>query len=216
MRLVSALYDDSGPFHLLNGVKDFNTVQSPDELKEGDILLLHGGSDIHPGYYGKGRSSLSGASRLPSERDRTEWALMTKAKAMNIPIIGICRGAQFLCAMQGGILFQHVTGHGGTHFVEVKNHKPFITNSIHHQMMQPAGNFEIIAGLYNESKRSREYWDVCVEQDVNIAEVEVEPEFVYYPDIKGFAIQWHPEMMAHDTPANVFTLNFINERLSNV
>lgn len=216
MRLVSALYHDSGPFHLLNGVKDFTTVETPAELQQGDCLILHGGSDIHPGYYHKGRSSYSGASAMPSGRDRTEWALMQQAKNLKIPIIGICRGAQFLCAMEGGILFQHVTGHGGTHLVEVKDHEPFITNSIHHQMMVPAGNFEIIAGLYNNAKRSREYWDVSGDADINIANVDVEPEFVYYPDIKGFAVQWHPEMMAEDAIANQYLLNFINERLPNV
>ena len=213
MRLVSALYEDSGPFHLLNGVNDFTAINNPDELQDGDILLLHGGSDIHPSYYGKGRSSKSGASALPSNRDRVEWALLCTAKERNIPIIGICRGAQFLCALEGGVLMQHVSGHSGNHLVEVKEHKPFITNSIHHQMMQPAGNFEIIAGLYNESKRSKEYWDIVNGQDVNLTKVDVEPEFVYYPDIKGYAIQWHPEMMAPDTVANQFTINFINKTL---
>jgi putative glutamine amidotransferase len=213
MRLVSALYDDSGPFHLLNGVNDFTSVSDVSELQDHDILLLHGGSDIHPSYYNKGRSSKSGAGNKPSHRDEIEWDLMTAAKARNIPIIGICRGAQFLCAMEGGTLFQHVDGHSGNHMVEVKDHKPFVTNSIHHQMMQPSGDFEIIAGLYNQAKLSHKYWDVEQQKDITIPSVEVEPEFVYYPKIRGFAIQWHPEMMHVDSPANLFTLNFINSNV---
>ena len=41
----------------------------------------------------------------------------------------------------------------------------------------------------------------------------VEPEFVYFPTVKGFAIQWHPEMMPKAAPATQFVLEQIKEKL---
>jgi len=213
MRLVSALYEDFGPFNLLNGVNSFATVQDASELQEGDILIVHGGADIHPSLYNKGRSSKSGAYDVPSRRDQMEWGLMNRAVELGIPIIGICRGAQMLCALGGGYLIQDVRGHGGQHLVENTEGDPVNTNSIHHQMMVPQGNYELVGWT---PARSGIYMDVDADgKDVALEAhpLGVDPEFVYHPDIKGFAIQWHPEMMRASTPASQLLLNFINRHV---
>lgn len=207
-RFVSAWYPEFYPFNeYFDGVEWFST-SDPDQLREGDRLIVWGGGDISPSYYGRSLSPHGHGSVIPGNRDRVEWAMMNRAKELGIPIIGICRGAQMLCALNGGYLIQHVNGHGGHHTVVTYDGKRLLVNSLHHQMMMPDGtNHEMIA--WTEHKRSNVYYD----EDRDLREVEKEPEFIWFPDTKGVAVQWHPEMMGRDAPATEYVINFIKERL---
>jgi putative glutamine amidotransferase len=184
-------------------------VVDPQELRPDDVLVVWGGGDISPSLYNKKRGRFGGGSITPGERDRVEWALMQHARTIGIPIIGVCRGAQMLTALMGGYLIQHVNNHAGRgHDVITTDGEQFYVNSIHHQMMVPPsnGNYEIVART--PEPLSNEFWD----EDENVT-MEVEPEFIYYPDVQGFAIQWHPEGMRQETAANQYLFNFIKERL---
>ena len=214
MRLVSVYYQEFHPFDMFPIFKSFVCLNDPNDLKPGDVIVVWGGADIHPSLYKKNKSVMSGAWDEPSKRDIVEWNMMQAAKELGIPIIGVCRGAQMLCGLAGGYLYQHVNGHGGNHQVKVKNMDPgYTVNSLHHQMMVPGpAKHELIAWTEN---RSNVYWD----EDRSIMRgeddaPEVEPEFVYFPDVQGFAIQWHPEMMAANAPATLHIKQFITERLS--
>lgn len=211
--IVSCIWEDGHPFIHLKDVNGVISSSDPNELNSESILVVHGGADIHPSLYNKGRSSRSGAYSKPSERDLIEWAMMQRAASLGIPIIGICRGAQMLCALAGGFLVQHVNNHGGNHRVVTYDHQTFLTNSIHHQMMYPFGvEHEMIAWL--PTAISDVYYDVDENVNDKLITVPAEPEFVYFPKVNGFAIQWHPEMMSENTEANRYTLNFINERIN--
>lgn len=208
MRLVSAIWAEFHPFDTLPFIDDCVAVRDPADLETGDILVLHGGEDISPALYNKGRSSLSGADNTPSKRDRIEWGLIGRAVSLNIPIIGICRGAQMLCAYNGGYLIQHVNNHGRTHTVETSDGEIIRVNSLHHQMMHPGKtNHKLLA--WSEHKLSDVYYD----EDTNV-NVDVEPEYIYFPDIKGFAIQWHPEMMDGDAQATTYLKQHIISTLN--
>ena len=207
IRLFSAIYDDFHPFHLINGVIDTAHSSNPDLLREDDVLIVWGGGDISPALYNRGRSRYTHAMDTLSQRDRIEWDLMRRAKEIGIPIIGVCRGAQMLCALAGGYLIQHVDNHMGMHDVLTYDNKRINVNSIHHQMLYPfEDEHEMIA--WSDRIRSAVHYDV----DVDV-EMPIEPEFVYFPQLKGFAIQWHPEMMDENTPANRYVINYVNEKL---
>lgn len=204
MKLYSALYDHFHPLQDLDKFTELKVVYSSADLDGDGFLIVHGGSDISPSLYGKAVSRRTGATDQPSGRDKVEWALMQEAVKQRIPIFGICRGAQMLCALAGGFLIQHVNNHGGTHTVVTKDGKQFKTNSIHHQMMYPFEvDHEVIA--HTEQKLSDKYLDV----DTNI-EVPLEPEFVHFPAVRGIAVQWHPEMMNSSTPANVYVKEYVD------
>lgn len=208
MRLMSALWADFHPFDTLPGITACDTVDDPDDLKTGDILIVHGGGDIHPSLYGKGRSSMSGADYTgPDRRDRLEWALMNRAVELGIPIIGICRGAQMLCALAGGYLIQHVNGHSGNHRVQTNTGSIIQVNSIHHQMMQPQNTVHQLMA-WAKTKLSDVYYD-----EDNLVQVDIEPEYVYFNEIKGYAPQWHPEMLSEKHEANRYLLQHIKETL---
>ena len=69
-----------------------------------DGLLLSGGSDLDPGYYGEEPLPELGIT-LP-ERDAFEMALVGQALRRGMPVFGICRGMQILNVALGGTLYQ--------------------------------------------------------------------------------------------------------------
>ena len=68
-QIVSCIWEDGHPFIHLKDVNGVIGSSDPNELNSESILVVHGGADIHPSLYNKGRSSRSGAYNKPSERD---------------------------------------------------------------------------------------------------------------------------------------------------
>lgn len=214
--LYSAVYDGGYPFESL--ARHVETVIDPtDMLDFHSALIVWGGSDISPEFYGHKMSRR--CAPYAGRRDRVEWALMQEAIDMEIPIIGVCRGAQMLCAKAGGFLIQDMNNHAGPdHFVETIDGKEFKVNSLHHQMMVPYGvNHELIAWskknvgapyIFRDDKlfKPAEYG---YSDDNNPWR---EPEFIYFPEINGYAIQWHPEMMANNVEATQYIIEFIKSK----
>ena len=69
-----------------------------------DGLLLSGGPDLDPGYYGEEPIPELGTT-IP-EWDALEMALLALALKRGMPIFGICRGMQILNVALGGTLYQ--------------------------------------------------------------------------------------------------------------
>ena len=212
-RLVSAIYPEHYPFDQLTFVSEFAVTINPDYLTDEDILLVWGGEDISPELYGEPVNRYGDGSPLPSRRDQIEWDLMQRAKQIGIPIIGVCRGAQMMCALMGGSLWQDVDNHCGNHMVYTVDGKQFETNSLHHQMLRldniPADQYEVIAWTEARSK--------VYHHGLNLVRVkkpgDTDPEFVYFPTIRGFAVQWHPEFVEYPNEATDYVFNFINSKL---
>jgi putative glutamine amidotransferase len=75
-------------------------------LDEVDGLVLTGGEDVDPAWYGAEPSpQLSPPSR---ERDLFELALFAAARQRELPILGICRGIQLINVALGGNLYQDI------------------------------------------------------------------------------------------------------------
>lgn len=205
--LYSALYnDDCHPFNILCANTD--VVKDPEELVEKDsALIIWGGQDINPEYY---RHPMHPTTHPGGMRDRLEWSLMQRAIEMGITIIGVCRGAQMACAAAGGWLIQNVHHHHGGHMVETSDGKKFRVNSIHHQMMVPNDvEHELLVWSATNLSNIYGYMD---NQEWTPPAGWREPEFVYFPKINGYAIQWHPEGMAGDSEATQYVLNYIKQK----
>lgn len=193
-------------------------ARDPEELKERDsALIIWGGSDIHPDYYLR---PMHRTTHPGGMRDKLEWSLLQRAVEMGIPIFGVCRGAQMLCAAAGGWLIQDVRGHAGYGGHSVKTHdgKEFTVNSIHHQMMVPDGtNHELVA--WSVERRAEKFavenapaYGIDNNQTWHPPEGWKEPEFVYFPRINGYAIQWHPESMGTGSDATKYILAYIEKK----
>ncbi len=90
-------------------------VTEPEQIMASlDGLLLTGGGDIAPHYYGQ---TLAGTDpdSVNEERDKMELSLFAAAHSADKPIFGICRGFQVInVAMMGGLL-QDFPGHTSDH-----------------------------------------------------------------------------------------------------
>ena len=211
LRLIQALYNSEGLFDevfqggmALSGVDKWTP-------EHGDVLLLHGGADISPTLYNSQPSARGCKMVDPSQRDLKEVSFVNRAIQNNVPIIGICRGAQLLCAMNGGQLFQHVESHDGTdHIIHTtSSDKKVIANSIHHQMMRLKGvTHQLLAWTI---KRSNVHEVGPDDDKVEEWEVRLEPEVVWFPQVKGLGIQGHPEMVSKATSFYKYCLNTIEE-----
>ncbi|MFP7571157.1 gamma-glutamyl-gamma-aminobutyrate hydrolase family protein [Marivita sp. S2033] len=73
------------------------------DLEHVDGLIIGGGDDIGPELYG---GTLGVSARIDSRRDALERRLAEAALEQNIPVLGICRGAQMLNVALGGTLDQ--------------------------------------------------------------------------------------------------------------
>ena len=69
-----------------------------------DGLVLQGGVDIHPSFYGEDVTHARG--HMDAERDRFELALLQAFVAAGKPVFGICRGMQLINVACGGSLYQ--------------------------------------------------------------------------------------------------------------
>lgn len=71
-----------------------------------DGLLLSGGNDIDPAFYGQQPHPETKGIR--PERDRFEIAMTRAALERSMPVLGVCRGMQLLNVARGGDLVQHL------------------------------------------------------------------------------------------------------------
>lgn len=155
-------------------------------------LVLTGGSDIDPHMYGaKPHKSVYGVDQL---RDSCERIALDMALVQNIPVLGICRGSQIMCAHRGGKLVQDIDGHRGTdHRVfaapDARTFKRAIGGrdmdvvSLHHQCVKdPGEGMRIAAYAYDDT-----------------------PEAIESLDGKWLGVQYHPEMAAYEN-ANAFAI----------
>ncbi len=91
---------------------DPRLIERPDEgLRLIDGLMLAGGADIDPGAYGRDRHPET-TGTVP-ERDAFEIALVRAAIALDLPVLGICRGMQLINVALGGTLVQDLPEHVG-------------------------------------------------------------------------------------------------------
>lgn len=198
------------PFHMM-------FEESQDCFKDGfegiSAFLLWGGTDIHPSYYGQNHHRYSQAPDKPSTRDEWEWQAMKYCKANNIPMIGVCRGAQFLCAFAGGKLIQDVSGHGTSHSMTTSEGEIIYTTSSHHQMLDIHGtDGELLA--WSTVRKSNHYYGELSETPAHIDVMKFrEPEVVYFPSISALAIQGHPEWAGEQEPFVDYCLQRVKDCL---
>jgi putative glutamine amidotransferase len=72
-----------------------------------DGLIIGGGDDIDARLYG---GELSVDVRIDPERDELELDYLASATTRDIPILGVCRGAQILNVFHGGTLHHDIYG----------------------------------------------------------------------------------------------------------
>lgn len=164
-----------------------------------DLAIFTGGEDIYPIYYSEkiGKNTFYNERRDSNESDYYHYF-----KNRSIPMLGICRGAQFLTVMNKAKLIQHVTNHGigEVHKIkDVSTEQEYDITSTHHQMMYPynMNNKDYTLIAYSNPNRSNTYLNGN-NDEIDLPEGFLEPEIVYYDKSRSLCIQGHPEYMDYD------------------
>jgi len=154
---INAIESAGGTPILLPLIQDNSCIADFVDLIDG--LLLSGGVDVDPSFYGEELDP--GIGKIDFDRDRTEISLSQKSLETDLPIFGICRGIQLLNVAAGGTLHQHIPGISnsilkhrqdapgshGTHTIDIREgsrllniigHSAISVNSFHHQAVKEA------------------------------------------------------------------------------
>lgn len=162
-----------------------------------DGIILSGGLDVNPIYYGEEPSANVGFTYSP--RDLCELFIVKAAIEKDMPILGISRGQQIMTVAFGGTLYQDISQNSKInhvqragindigHFVEIKQgtrlYKIFgtdriLVNSFHHQAAQSVPKNFVISATSSDGI-------------IEAIEHETKPIM---------AVQWHAEHMIKNHP----------------
>lgn len=167
-------------------------------VDDADCVVFTGGADIDPALYGE--KACPETSYVNKQRDAFEVEVYRQAVEKQKFIFGICRGLQFIHAMRGGKLWQHVSGHGGVNhwIVDVDEDVRVLANSYHHQMLvmpteeenEDVG-MELVAttetSVASSAKNAQK--ELIFGKDSDHIEIEA----AWYPEVFAFGVQGHPE-----------------------
>lgn len=174
-----------------------------DKIEEADIVLFTGGMpDVSPAMYGETPHSTT----MPDpEADMRDILVFMEAVTLGVPMVGVCRGAQFGHVMNGGKLFQHVDGHQKAHEIFIRGGRSLgdsylDASSLHHQMCVPneKGGMEILAEAYEATGK----W--LNEKTYTSSHTDLDVEAFWYPETAFLGFQGHPEYAGYDEYAQYF------------
>jgi putative glutamine amidotransferase len=158
-----------------------------------DGLVIVGGADIHPSFYGE----KSNRKIRPAYRGRTyfEIDLYRQAQKRGIPVLGICHGHQLINVIHGGTLYHDIQ----SQVRHARNHRSR-RNPLHRVEVQPGSLCHRIFSKRSFLVHSSHHQAVKMPgRSVNVSAVAEDgiPEAIEGP--KGtFGVQWHPERQEKD------------------
>ena len=104
LRLTDAIQMAGGVPYLIPSTDDPALIE--EIVSRLDAVLVTGGPDVDPAYYGAERHEFLG--EVNDARDIFEFLLIKKALEHKLPVFGICRGLQIINVAMGGTLYQDI------------------------------------------------------------------------------------------------------------
>ena len=163
------------------------TTLDPEKASQATHLLLPGGGDITPAFFGQ---TDHGSNNIDTELDILQLQALEFFLRQKKPVLGICKGLQLINVCLGGTIIQHIDtaeahrwkGSDQTHYVYHSglSRTDFFyqlyglsaqVNSAHHQAIDKLGE---------------DLHPVCRAKD-NII------EGIMHTSLPVIAVQWHPE-----------------------
>lgn len=165
------------------------TTMDTGKLYDFDALLLPGGGDISPAFFGQKNQ---GSRNLDVELDITQLQALDQFIKRKLPVFGICKGMQLINVYFGGTITQdmpqaphhawdngdktHLTDADPDSYLAALYGKQFVTNSAHHQCVDVPGR----------SLKAIQFSDDGIMEGFS-------HEF-----LPVIGVQWHPERLFSD------------------
>ncbi len=171
-----------------------------------DGLLLPGGGDIDPIFYGE---TINGSRNPDKALDEAQWAILDVFVKDEKPILGICRGHQLINVYFGGSLIQHMenssehqSSGGDVYHETIVKGRSFLSdiygegelevNSSHHQAVKVLGEGLHAIQFCGDVIEAMEHGTLPIR-----------------------CVQWHPERMENakkDVAVMIFGMEFESEK----
>ncbi len=166
------------------------TTLSPNKIYSCGGVLLPGGGDITPAFFGQKNN---GSRHIDTELDILQLEAVEQAIRCRKPVLGICKGMQILNVFFGGTIIQHMEDavlhqyqngdqmhdtaivHGT--FLYAIYGSSLVVNSAHHQCLGRLGKGLLLAQYASPSPA---------------------PEAIFHEKLPIYGVQWHPERLAPD------------------
>lgn len=163
-----------------------------------DALVLQGGTDVDPNKYGETNIDPLRWKNDPI-RDDFEILLIEKAMKKNIPILGICRGAQLLNVYFGGSLHQDVEGHRKKELYDTFTHPiSWGADSIFSEIYKEKNGQAEVNSIHHQAIKilAPSLLPMAISHDQRVE------AFIHQDkDKKILGIQWHPEFYSPELQA---------------
>ena len=162
-----------------------------------DGLILSGGNfDIHPSYYGEIPIPALGA--IKAERSAFELEITAVALKQDIPILGVCGGAQAINVVQGGSLYQDI-GAQVPNAQEHQQSKKAIKRG-HRITLQPHTRLQAIIGRTHTEVNTTHHQAVKTLGRGLVINAMASDGIIEGIESTGhtfvIGVQWHPEVLA--------------------
>lgn len=186
-------------FPISNKANDLDSLFSSIEFHG---IVLSGGNNICPSLYNQNHTY----SDCSQSRDNVESKLLEIALKKEIPLLGICRGMQFINVYFGGLLIPDLKLISAGHVAV--DHKVYLSNSAKNYLCKDSAD---VNSFHNQGMTDKELPSVltpfakCVDGVV---------EGIFHKDYHIAGIQWHPERKSPDGHINDSLVDaFLNRKL---
>jgi len=195
---------------MLPNLTNLEVIQEWFEILNG--ILLTGGEDIHPSFYGE--EVLSDSVEVTNERDFLEMELVKKAQENEIPILGICRGPQVINVVFGGNLYQDLDLRKESTLDHNNSGKPKYSNrhlvvlAENSKLFNIIGKKEIWVNTYHHQiikNMATDFLATAVTKEDQVI------EGIEHKNSRIIGVQWHPEMMIEDESSQKLLKWLINQ-----
>jgi putative glutamine amidotransferase len=174
--------------HAPDGVADEEDVAA--RLARADAVLLPGGGDIHPQWYG-GQADES-VYDVDLEQDAFDFAVARWALRTGTPLLAVCRGLQVVNIALGGDLVTDMPHHH-RHVISTLRLAPGT------RVREAVGRDQVTISCFHHQALARLGHGLCVV--ATGADGVVEAVELTEPRGWFLGLQWHPEDTAADDPA---------------
>ena len=164
-----------------------------------DGLLLSGGADIHPAYFGESDPDLL-SRNVDRARDGMEFDAWARARKRRLPVLGICRGLQLVNVALGGSLildlqWTGISGHGKAADRDVAHSITIEPASLVHSLTGTT-TCRVNSAHHQAAGRVADTLRVTARSDDGVIEAMEWAETAAEQFL--LLVQWHPERDTHN------------------